>query len=158
MTHTRTPIRRTATVLVRTLAAGSLAGLAVAAFAAPAQASSPVDPDDKIWSTDPDFQAPYSVGTTGHFLPPWSVRITGDELDNREFSVRITGDELDNREWSVRITGDELDNRDMSVRITGDEADNRDFSVRITELKKFNPDNRDMSVRITGVTPDNRDY
>jgi hypothetical protein len=136
MTHTRTPLRRTTKVLTRTLAAGSLAGLAVAAFAAPAQASS-VDPDDKIWSDTTDggpFMPPYSVRITGdspdHFLPPWSVRITGDEPDNREWSVRITGDEPDNREWSVRIT----------------------------ELKKFNPDNRDMSVRITGSGTDNRDY
>ena len=136
MTHTRTPLRRTTKVLARALAAGSLAGLAVAAFAAPAQAST-VDPDDKIWSVAPDG---------GPFQAPYSVRITGDD------PARFTPP------YSVRITGDEVDNRDMSVRITGDEVDNRDFSVRITELKKFEPDNRDMSVRITGVTPDNRDY
>ncbi|MDN3243112.1 hypothetical protein [Glycomyces tritici] len=128
MTQKTTPLRRTTAALARTAAACSLAGLAVAAFAVPAQAAGDVP---------------------NPFLPPYaSVRITGGDVDNRDFSVRITG-----RDQSVRITGEDLrkidpDNREFSVRITGPTTpDNRDFSVRITG---FDLDNRDMS-----VDPDN---
>lgn len=56
------------------------------------------------------------------FTPPFaSVRITGDDVENRDYSVRITG--ADNRDFSVRITSE-----DDSVRITKLEAlGNRDF-------------------------------
>jgi hypothetical protein len=66
------------------------------------------------------------------FTPPYaSVRITGDEVENRDFSVRITGEDD-----SVRITKLRgLDNREFSVRTTSE-----DDSVRITDL----PDNRDF--------------
>jgi hypothetical protein len=138
---TRTPLRRTAAALARTAAAGSLAALAVAAFAAPAQAGD--DPDSG-------------------FHPPYSVRITGDSTDWTTLptdwgftppypSVRITG--ADNRDFTARIVSDDPETDGDSVRITY--FGNRDYSVRITKDGGAGPDNRDFSVRITG---DNREF
>ncbi|MCC3763994.1 hypothetical protein K3N28_13055 [Glycomyces sp. TRM65418] len=131
------PLRRTAAALARTAAAGSLAGLAVAAFAAPAQAG-----ENRDWGTAPD-----TVHAVAADDKIWGVddKIWSVTPDNRDMSVRITGDGvlkplIFQAPYSVRITGVDLDNRDMSVT-----PDNRDMSVA--------PDNRDM-----GATPDNRDW
>ncbi|MFG3340713.1 hypothetical protein [Glycomyces sp. NPDC048151] len=56
------------------------------------------------------------TGGADGFTPPYaSVRITGDDVDNRDYSVRITG--ADDREYLVRVVElkDDLDNRDFSV-------------------------------------------
>jgi ABC-type amino acid transport substrate-binding protein len=100
----QSPLRRTATTLVRFAAAGSLAtGLAVAAFAAPAQADpgsdgtrvTVVDPDGtRVTETDPD-------GTRVTGTDPDGTRVTGTDPDG----TRVTGTDPDgtrvtNKDWS----------------------------------------------------------
>ncbi|MQM26601.1 hypothetical protein [Glycomyces albidus] len=159
---TTSPLRRTAAALARTAAAGSLAGLAVAAFAAPAWAGDNEDaapgtvcsvaPDDKIWSEDDKI---WGVGTddSGCVQGTESGRDWAAAPDGVFMSVRITeGDVLSpdifQTPYSIEVAGVELDNRDMSIA-----PDNRDMGIT--------PDNRDMSIapdnRDMGVTPDNRD-
>jgi hypothetical protein len=69
--------------------------------------------------------AAHNVHEEAFTAPRDSVRITGDDVDNREFSVRIT----DNREFSVRIT-------------KFPRPDNREFSIAPV-TGKVTPDNRE---------------
>ncbi|MCC3765608.1 hypothetical protein K3N28_21345 [Glycomyces sp. TRM65418] len=96
---TSSPIRRTSAAFIRIMAAGSLAaGIAVAAFAAPAQAGDDSD-GTRVTVTDPD-----------------GTRVTGENPDG----TRVTGDDTD----GTRVTGD----RDLQTDPDGTRVTSRDWS------------------------------